>query len=647
MTGRVPDPARDAHQALPAPRVTSSSRFRFSLVWLVPLAAIIIGASLLIQSYLQTGPEIEIEFNTAEGLEAGKTEVRFKEVAVGRVEKVSLRNDLKRVVATVRLDRSAADMAREDTQFWVVRPRIGTAGITGLGTLLSGVYIGVDAGVSEVERSRFAGLESPPSILRGEPGSSFALAASDLGSLDFGSPIYYRRTKVGRVVGYTLDPKQDELTVKIFVDAPYNQLVTPQTRFWNASGVDLTLNANGLTLDTQTLSSVLAGGVAFDRLPSPLPLPQAPAADGSRFMLYNDRKSALAPPDGEPVRARMVFDQSVRGLAVDAPVDFLGLEIGKVTSITLQRDVRRRRFPVEVVVDLYPLRLGSLRDALLGVPAEVQNPVEAAVESPEPVRTKGVLAIQRLVAQGLKAQMRTGNLLTGQLYVALDFFSRGDTSSTTAPRVASRDAGRASDGKRLTRRERQERREERAALLAEQAAQQAAANGIITLPTVAGTLSEIQPQVAQIVEKLSRIPFDAIGRDVQSAVGKADQAITRLTPEAVKAVTDLQATLAKAQASIDRLDRNVLDENSSVQIQAGQTLAEIQRAAQALRVLADYLQRNPQSLIRGKAADEPLATGRDRRAPARDPAPTSPVPANDLPRLIPLPPAVAASGPPK
>lgn len=640
MSEQAPD-TRESGRALPAPRITKANRFRFSLVWLVPIVAIMIGASLLIRNYLETGPRIEIEFNTAEGLEAGKTEVRFKEVAVGRVEKVVLREDHKRVVAMVRLDRSAATMAREDTQFWVVRPRIGTAGISGLGTLLSGAYIGVDEGVSEVERIRFAGLESPPFILRGEPGSSFALVASDLGSLDVGSPIYYRRSKVGRVVGYSLDPKQDELTVKIFVDAPYNQLVTPQTRFWNASGVDLTLNANGLTLDTQTLSSVLAGGVAFDRLPSAAP--QAAAADGSRFMLFNDRKSALAPPDGEPVQARMVFDQSIRGLAVDAPVDFLGVEIGKVHTITLQRDVRRRRFPVEVIVDLYPLRLGSLRDALLGAPVG-GDATQVPTEATDPVRTKGTLAIQRLVAQGLKAQMRAGNLLTGQLYIALDFFNGDTEPKSKVSKAAVKESGNASNGKSLSRRERRERREERASRVADKLAEQAAANGIITLPTVAGTLSEIQPQLAQIVEKLSRIPFDTIGRDVQSAVGKADQAITRLTPQALKAVAELQATLAKAQASIDHLDRNVLAENSSVQIQAGQTLAEVQRAAQALRVLADYLQRNPQSLIRGKPADEPLSTGRGIRPAIREPA-AAPNPAGRSGQSTTGPAAAAPSGP--
>ncbi|WP_418316811.1 intermembrane transport protein PqiB [Piscinibacter sakaiensis] len=623
MTERPTDQPRPAADpALPTPTVTRANRFHLSLVWLVPIVAILLGASLLLRNYLETGPRIQIEFNTAEGLEEGKTEVRFKEVVVGRVEKVSLRDDRKRVVATVQLDRSAASMAVEDTQFWVVRPRIGTAGISGLGTLFSGVYIGVDAGVSDVSRRRFVGLESPPFILRGEPGASFALVADDLGSLDVGSPVYYRRAKVGRVVGHSLDPKQDELTVKIFIDAPYHQLVTPQTRFWNASGVDLTLNANGLTLDTQTLSSVLAGGIAFERLPTALPEP--PAADGSRFKLFNDRKAALAPPDGEPVQARMVFDHSVRGLVIGAPVDFLGVEIGKVKTIELMRDVRRRRFPVEVTVDLFPLRLGKLRDALLGPADALPPPPAGAVIGDVEGRDNSTRAVQKLVAQGLKAQMRTGNLLTGQLYIALDFFRDG----STATGADGRQKTAAVSGKRKTREQRRAEREARLAL----AEQQAAAEGVITLPTVPGTLSEIQPQLAQIVEKISRIPFDAIGRDVQetfssakSTLGNADRAVTRLTPEAMKAVEELQATLGKAQQSIDNLDRNLLNETAPLQRQTEQALAEVQRAAQSLRVLADYLQRNPQSLIRGKPADEPLSTSAPRLPSSltRPPMPTA------------------------
>ena len=588
---------------LPPPRLEPPNRLRLSLVWLVPIVALVIAASLLVRSVLATGPRIEIEFNTAEGLEPGKTEVRYKEVVIGRVEAVALREDRQAVIVAVQLDRSAAAVASQDTRFWVVRPRIGTAGVSGLGTLLSGAYIGVDAGTSEERRERFVGLESPPLMLRGEPGGSFELSAEDLGSLDVGSPVYYRRTQVGRVVGYGLDPQRDELTVKVFVEAPYHTLVTPETRFWNASGVDLTLNAAGLTLDTQTLASVLAGGIGFERPPGAAP--QAAASDGSRFTLFANRQAALAPPDGLAVPVRMVFDQSVRGLSIGAPLDFLGVDIGVVRKITLQRDARRGRFPVEVRADIYPLRLGSLRDALLEAGAAGRLPGSQADEGGSDLD-----AVQRLVAQGLKAQMRTGNLLTGQLYVALDFFREG-SSASAAPAAAQGGPERARqtqvERRRAERRSRVEAR--RAALEA-----QARADGILTLPTMPGTLSELQPQVAQIVDKLSRIPYDEIGRKLDGTLGRASATIDRLSPQAQRALADVQATLQRAQASLDRLDRNLLDETAPMQRQSEQTLAEVQRAAQALRVLADYLQRHPESLIRGKPADAPLS-GRPRSGP--------------------------------
>ena len=594
---------------VPLPRVARPNRFRLSLVWLVPLIAVVIGASLLVRSLLATGPRIEIEFSTAEGIEAGKTEVRYKEVVIGRVEGVALRGDRQRVIVTVQLARSAASVARQDTQFWVVRPRIGAAGVSGLGTLFSGAYIGVDAGVSDTERDSFVGLEAPPFMLRGEPGGSFVLLAEDLGSLDVGSPIYYRRARVGRVVGHTLDPQRDELTVKIFIEAPYHTLVTPYTRFWNASGVDLRLDASGLTIDTQTVSSVLAGGVSFERLPGSSPT--RAAADGSRFKLFNDRKEALAPPDGAPVPVRMVFDQSVRGLVVGASMDFLGVDIGTVRSITLQRDLRRSRFPVEVRADIYPMRLGSLREALLRS-AGTAPPASAASASgthtvAEPSDQPDTDVVARLMAQGLKAQMRTGNLLTGQLYIALDFFRDDDPAARETAARAEREA------RPKARSAAAQRRAERRAKRAAELAAEAQAQGVLTLPTVPGTLSELQPQVAQIVQKLSRIPFDDIGKGVQGTLAQANAAIARLTPEAQKSLSEVQATLTRAQAALDRLDRNLLDESAPVQRQAEQTLAEVQRAAQSLRVLADYLQRHPESVLRGKPADAPLPSGRESR----------------------------------
>lgn len=537
--------------AIAEPVIAEKNAARLSLVWIVPILAVVIGAALLLNTLLQAGPHIVIAFRTAEGLERGKTEVRYKEVAVGRVETVELSEDKTRVLVGVRLDRSAAGLAVEDTQFWVVRPRIGTAGITGLGTLLSGSYIGIDAGKSTKTRKRFDGLEVPPFVLRGEPGRTFVLRANDLGSLDVGSPVYYRRTRVGRVAGYTLDPKNDELTVQVFVESPYEPLVTQQARFWNASGLDLTLNASGLSLNTQALTSVIAGGIAFERLPGTEPA--TPAPPGSRFLLFNDRRAAMAPPDGPALRIRMVFDQSVRGLAVGAPIDFLGIDIGTVQSMALQYDAARKRYPMEVVADIHPLRLGNIRQAMLG-------PQSAAADA-------DLQLLRMLVDNGLRAQLRTANLITGTQYVALDF----------TPKAA--------------------------------AARLDVTGGVPRVPSVPGAFNELQPQLAEIVAKLSKVPFDEIGRDLQGTLREAQNTIRQLAPEAQKALAEVQRTLASVQQSLQRLDRNVLDESAPMQRNVEQTMNELQRAAQALRALGDYLQRHPESILRGKRADPPLTQG--------------------------------------
>jgi paraquat-inducible protein B len=538
-----------APPADPPPRVEPRNRLRLSLVWLVPLVAVLVGLGLVVRSWLAAGPEIVIEFRTAEGLEAGKTEVRYKEVPVGRLTQVKLSADRQRVLATVALDKSAASMAVADTRFWVVRPRIGTAGVSGLGTLLSGAYIGVDAGTAGEPRRRFVGLEMPPFVLRNEPGRQFVLNAPDLGSLDIGSPVYYRRTRVGRVVGYELDPKADRLSVQIFVEAPNERLVTTQSRFWNASGVDLSLSASGLKLDTQSLASMVAGGVAFANAPGP----SQPAAEGTRFTLFNDRSHALAPPDGPPLTVRMVFMQDTRGLSVGSPVDVLGVEVGRVSAVNLRYEPAKRDFAAEVIAELYPRRLGV--HGLQGLPDDDRQ------------------LMKLLVEHGLRAQMRNANLVTGQMVVALDF-PRRETGPATFDTTAE----------------------------------------VPTLPTIPSAFGSLQPQILRIVKRLSEVRFDEIGSDLQQTLRAASAAIRQLTPEAQRALADVQRTLQQAERtlgaaerSLQDIDRNITSADAPLQRNAQQTLDELQRAARALRVLSDYLQRHPESLLRGKPGDLPLA----------------------------------------
>ncbi|MBL0088472.1 MAG: MCE family protein [Ideonella sp.] len=555
-------PAAEVPELL-EPVLSRQNRLRMSLLWVVPIVAVVVGIVLVVRAVLQTGPEIGIDFPSAEGLESGRTEVRFKEVVVGRVKRVTLSPDRQRVHVTVGLARDMAGIAVEDTRFWVVRPRIGLAGVSGLGTLVSGAYVGVDAGRAEESRTEFVGLDAPPLLLRGEPGRSFALRADDLGSLDIGSPVYHRRIRVGRVVGYTLDPQGKGLQVQVFIEAPHERLVTTRSRFWNASGVEVSLGTSGLTVNTQSVASVLTGGLAFanpeDLSPGATAAP--PAVAGHAFQLFATERAALAPEDGEPLRVRMVFKQSLRGLEPGAPVDLLGVTLGTVRQIELQRDAQGRSLPLEVTADLYPMRLGKLR---------------ARMQANGTTTTQGDrLIFKQLVERGLRAQVRNGNLLTGQLYVALDFVPKAPPArldlTATVP----------------------------------------------TLPTVPGTFSDVQPQLAEIVARLSKVRFDEIGGDLQgvlksvntstatlqATLASADTMIRQLTPEAQRTLADVQKTLVGAQQTLRSVETNFVDAQAPLQRSTGQALAEVQRAAQALRVLADYLQRHPESLLRGKPAD--------------------------------------------
>ena len=553
---------------LPPPVIVRTRRARFSLVWIVPIVAALVGLLMLWRSVEQRGPELTISFRNAEGLEAGHTEVRYKDVAVGRVAKVMLSPDRERVIVTVNLDKSAEGLAVADTRFWVVRPRVNTAGVSGLSTLFSGAYIGVDAGVSSQEQRHFTGLEVPPFVLRGEPGRIFTLVADDLGSLEVGSPVLYRRTRVGRVVGFELDAVHDSLGVRIFVDAPNDQLVTTGSRFWNASGIDVTLGASGFTVNTQSIASVLIGGVAFANPDGPKASPPAPPE--YRFRMADSEKTALAAPDGPPLRVRMVFNQSARGLVAGAPIDLLGVEIGSVRSVALLYDERSHRLPAEVVADIYPLRLGAVR-------RQFKPPAGSKGDADK-------LFLKGLVDSGLRAQMRTGNLLTGQQFVALDFVPKATPASL--------DPG----------------------------------DAVIVIPTVPGTLADVQAQLAEIISRVGKVKFDEIGNELQSTLksanlattqltdtlASADAAIRELSPETQKTLGQLRDTLGGVQSALDAaqrtlsaLDRNVTQSDSALQRNANQALGEVQRAAQALRVLGDYLQRHPESLLRGKPADTP------------------------------------------
>ena len=527
---------------LPQP-VVHRRRLGASLIWLVPILAAVVGLSLVVHSWLQAGPHITIAFQSAEGLDAGKTPVKYKNVVIGKVIHIRLSEDRSQVLVTVALDKSAEGFARADTRFWVVRPRIGLGGVSGVDTLLSGAFIGADVGTSKEPRYDFKGLENPPAVTHGAPGKSFVLHADDLGSLDIGSPLYFRRIQVGRVASYDLDKDGKGVTFTIFVDGPYDRFVTRSSRFWNASGLDVSLGANGLKVNTQSLATVLAGGVAFQDPPGPHDA--TPAQEGASYRLFDDRTTAMAPPDGPPQYIRMRFDQSLRGLAVDAPVEFLGINIGRVVSINMDYDARRERFPVTVGAVVYPQRLGRAYDKLVALAQETHGSPDLA-----PIMGK-------LVAHGLRAQARTGNLLTGQLYIALDFLPR-------AAKVSFDPTARP-----------------------------------LEIPTAPGSFDKLQEQLAEIVDKIHKVPFDRIGEHLDQTLADLDGTLKIVNG---RVLPEFNGTLQDARRTLGHTD-NALAPDSPLQQNLQGTLQELQRMARSLRVLTDYLGTHPEALIRGRRND--------------------------------------------
>lgn len=529
----------------PGEPVIIRQRWRIALIWLVPALAMLTGLAMLIHTWSDTGPEIVISFQSASGLEAGRTVVKYKDVVVGSVKDISLSQDSQQVLVTVQLNKNAENLAHADSRFWVVRPRVAINGVTGIDTLLSGAYIGADKGESTQEKTRFIGLESPPAVINGMPGSRFIIQADDLGSLDSGSPVYYRRIPVGRVASYQLNRDGRSVQLQVFIDAPYDRFVTPNTRFWNASGVDLSVDANGFRLRTQTLAAVMAGGIAFstpdldNATARPEPL--------TTYKLASDRESALSPPDGPPTRFKLRFDRSLHGLEIGAPVEFSSVKIGHVTAIELDYSKTGYRFPTVVSIDVFPNRLGNVLDKL---PKQAMSLEQQTAEF-----------TRDLVEHGLRAQVAPSNLLTGQLYISLDFVP--DAVKTTFDLNARP----------------------------------------LVLPTVDGGFDRLQTQMASIIGKIDNLPLDAIGRNMNTTLVEANKALRQVNgqtlPEANRLMQNMQQATRRAQ--------DVLEEDSPLQLGITQSLQEIQRTLRALRSLAEQIDRHPESLLQGRPSDSSSA----------------------------------------
>ncbi len=560
---------------MPQATAVAGKRVRFSKVWIIPIIAALVGIGIAVERLLNEGPTITITFKVAEGVEAGKTFVKYNDVNIGQVTGVKLSEDYSHVVVTAKMAKNAKNLLVKDARFWIMRPRVSLSGVSGIGTLLSGNYIGLGIGKSTEKERNFIGLDTPPIIMSTEPGRQFVLKAENLGSLGFGSPLYYRRLNVGQVIGYDLAKDGKSVDIKVFVNAPYDKYVTQGARFWQASGIDLSMGANGLVLHTQSLASLIAGGIAFETPQYSQDTEQA--AENTVFTLFNDRETAIAKIELQAEPYVLLFNESLRGLSVGAPVTYLGLEIGEVKQVGLHYDPKAATLKPQVLILFYKERFLSRIDNRHTIgrnqttkPQEIHN------------------GLQLLIDQGMRAQLRVGNIMTGQLYIALDYFPN-------APRFKV-------DWKKDP----------------------------PQLPVMPSGRTEFEKNIANILGKIEKIPFDDISNDTKKTIATLDQTLkdankilgrinTEIVPEvkttienlkraiatAERALGKAEHTLGAAEGVLGKADKTLTGQDSPVAQELRDALQEVARAARALRVFTEYMESHPEALIKGKTQEKP------------------------------------------
>jgi paraquat-inducible protein B len=456
------------------------------------------------------------------------------------------------------MKKDAKPFLREDTQFWVVRARVAAGQVSGLGTLFSGAYIGMAPATEGEPRREFKGLEVPPVVAVGQAGYHFTLAADRLGSLNYGSPVYYRQIQAGQVTGYSLDPAGNKLTIKIFINAPYHQHVRTNTRFWESSGVDVSLTAQGVRVDSESLTSMMIGGISFG-VPD-YEEPGAEAAENTRFNLYDDFVTAAQRHYALKKRHILFFSDSVRGLDVGAPVEMQGIQIGEVIDLELQFDFDKVDFKIPVIVEIEPERIGlitkeNLEDSSIG---------------------------QQLLDKGMRAQLKSGNLITGKLYIDIDFFP--DAEPVALQTI----------------------------------------DGMDVFPTVPATFEAITANLNRFIKRLDEIPLEDIGRDLQQTLAGVERIVnSREVRDSLDSLEQILAevkqlsasanteTLPRINRAIDDLDSTLVELKGAFSADAPlrrdlrMALHDLAGASRALRELAEFLDRHPEALIRGKGSEVP------------------------------------------
>ena len=601
------------------PTAQVSPKSRFSLIWIIPLTAALIGGWLLFKYYNERGTIIQITFDEAAGIETKKTPIRYKDVQVGKVRKLSLTPDLKKVIVTAEIYPEMAENLGNNTRFWVVKPRVTFQGVSGLDTLFSGVHIGIDPGIESAPLDSYAGLSNPPIITTDKKGTRLSLNTDSLGSLNVGSPIYYHKINVGEVTSYSLNTQDGSIDVFIYVYEPYDQKIKTNTRFWNASGLEVNLNSSGISARMESITSLLIGGIAFET-------PQGELGyelDGeTAFKLYESH--SVAKDDTQRLNKlfyAMYFEDSLHGLSDDSIVEYGGVKVGKVENILLESATNSSKIKTRVRVSL---RIDKF--------SKKGNQKEAEQ------------ALQNLVSDGLQAQLTIDSLITGAQYISLNLPSNASSQDSD------KEALKNSENKLFTLLPTSKKHPAvfptalaKTSLLnfdATEISQElnkaiSSVTALINSNDVKKTLQGLantSESISKITQQLDKEGFsgevvktlavaqkttkeisDLIGdtRNTMTSITSATNNLQKDASLSMKTLNNvsnkLQGDMRKTLGNIDRVSvtldkglKTTLSEGSPLQYRLQQLINDLSEAAKSFSVLADTIQRKPNAIILGK-----------------------------------------------
>lgn len=544
------DRKAEVELAIPHIETPSESRHSLSLAWLVPLFAAGLAIWLAYNHYAEKGPLINLRFNSAESIEAGVTRVKYKDMEIGEVKSIRLADDLDGVIVSVQMIKDASPWLTDKTRFWVVRPQIGLAGVSGLGTLFSGAYIQADVVLEGTPTLHFVGLENPPLTESNAPGLRLTLKAKQAGSVNIGSPVYFRQIAVGQVEARAFSDDYQGVEFSVFIRAPHHRQINSQTRFWNVSGVEASLSSEGIELRTASLEALLAGGIAFESLSGVKN--QEKVTNGAEFPLFDNEKAArehyYAEQITHSITSVLYFRESVRGLKAGAPVEYFGVPVGQVIDVDLRYDEGIDQAYIPVLIELQPERIG------LGNSGEYD------------------ILLKNAVLFGLRAQLQTGNLLTGQLFVALRVMPDAEE-----PQFLGKDP-------------------------------------YPEIPTIATELNQLTDKAYAALDRLNQLPLEALLANAIKTVAAARALVETPETQAIpgninKALSQVRGTLvalnglsAQLKASLKDASQVMggVDPDSPLYYEATTTLRSIQEATASMQALLEALERNPAALLLGE-----------------------------------------------